>query len=95
MDVMSAELDRFKTRLDQSNAMSYTQAINFGNDDIQQASVDWEKKIEEYHNAMMRNERNNGREDVFGAIREVVSGRVYFDSIEDIIQQVKIKLKGK
>ena len=79
---MSEILDRFKTRLNESNAMK-------------EEKSDWKKEIEEYHNAMMRNERNNGREDVFSAIREVVSGRVYFDSIEDIIQQVKIKLKGK
>ena len=79
---MTAELDRNQTRLNESNAMK-------------EEKSDWKKEIEEYHNAMMRNERNNGREDVFSAIREVVSGRVYFDSIEDIIQQVKIKLKGK
>ena len=70
---------RFQTRLNESNAMK----------------EDSQRMMQEFHNIMMRNERNNGREDVFGAIREVVSGRVYFDSIEDIIQQVKIKLKGK
>ena len=76
---MSADLDRNQTRLNESNAMK----------------EDSQRMMQEFHNIMMRNERNNGREDVFSAIREVVSGRVYFDSIEDIIQQVKIKLKGK
>jgi len=76
---MTADLDRFKTRLNESNAMK----------------EDSQRMMQEFHNAMMRNERNNGREDVYSVLREVVSGRVYFDSIEDIIQQVKIKLKGK
>lgn len=47
------------------------------------------KGFEMYHRMVQR----EAEEQVFNALRDVSSGRVYFDSIEDIIQQVKLKLK--
>ena len=70
---------RFKTRINESNAMK----------------SDWQKEIKDWNKALLKNERNNGREDVYEAIRTLATGRIYFDSIEDMIQQCKIRLKGK
>ena len=81
---MSADLDRFKTRLNESNAMK-------------EEKSDWKKEIEEYHNAMMRNERNNGREDMANAIREVWSAKLYRNDMnaDDLIMSAKIYLQNK
>ena len=79
---MSADLDRFKTRLNESNAMK-------------EEKSDWKKEIEEYHNAMMRNERNNGREDVYEAIDAVFDNRLYFDAKNDFKQQLKLYIQNK
>lgn len=88
---------RFQTRLDQSNAMkaSYTEEINFGNNDIDKATMEWKKEIENWNKVILKNERNNGRDDVYEVMRTFATGRIYFDSIEDMIQQCKINLKGK
>jgi len=37
----------------------------------------------------------NERERVYDAMRESSKGRIYFDDIEDLIQQVKLQLKDK
>jgi hypothetical protein len=81
----SARLDRFKTRIDESNRMKM--------DD----KSDWKKEIEEYHNTLMRNERNNGREDMANAIREVWSAKLYRNDLtaDDLIQSAKIYLQNK
>lgn len=85
---MSADLDRFNTRLNESEAMK-------------EEKSDSQKIMLEFHNAMMRNERNNGREDVYSQIREafkpddVFKGRIYFDDAEDFINVLKIRLGKK
>lgn len=79
---MSETLERYKTRLNESNAMK-------------EEKSDWQREIEDAHRSLMRNERNNGREDVYEAMRTLATGRIYFDSIEDMIQQCKINLRNK
>lgn len=80
----SAVSHRFQTRLDQSNAMKLDKS-------------DWKREIEEYHNTLMRNERNNGREDMANAIREVWSAKLYRNDLtaDDLIQSAKIYLQNK
>ena len=51
--------------------------------------------------SLMRNERNNGREDVFREIEKAFNpqgtfkGRLYFDDVDDLIQTIKIRLQSK
>lgn len=75
----------------------YTEAINFGNDDIDKAHVDWKKEIEEYQKMLMRNERNNGREDMAEAIRQVWSAKLYRNDLtaDDLIMSAKLYLQNK
>jgi len=128
---MSAILERYKTRLNESNAMKEEKSEYYNFDcsvckrvtrhwDVfgdmsklkcnscgeyrtleTEEKSDWRKEIEEYHNAMMRNERNNGREDVYSQIRDAFKpddafkGRIYFDDAEDFINVLKIRLGKK
>lgn len=57
--------------------------------------TDFQKIVKESVSALNRNERNNGREDVYAILREMSGERIYFDITEDTIQQIKIRLKGK
>ena len=79
---MTADLDRFKTRLNESEAMK-------------EEKSDSQRMMLEFHNAMMRNERNNGREDVFSAIDAVFDNRLYFDEKNDFKHTLKIYLQNK
>ena len=121
---MSADLDRFKTRLNESNAMKEEKSEYYNLDcsvckritrhwdvfgdgsklkcnfcgeyrALEEEKSDWKKEIEEYHNAMMRNERNNGREDVYEAIDAVFDNRLYFDAKNDFKQQLKLYIQNK
>jgi hypothetical protein len=83
---MSADLDRFKTRLNESEAMKESDSDS-----------EYLMSMKRYHNAMMRNERNNGREDMANAIREVWSAKLYRNDLtaDDLIQSAKIYLQNK
>jgi len=72
---------RFQTRLNESNAMKL--------DDLDSHQRQWKKDIEAYNQKL----KDDERERVFNAFRKVVSGKVYFDSIDDTLQQVILELK--
>lgn len=96
---MSADLDRFKTRLNESNAMKIDPMPEFQNDisGIEFELNKWQENLEKWNNAMMRNERNNGREDMANAIREVWSAKLYRNDMnaDDLIMSAKIYLQNK
>jgi hypothetical protein len=60
---------------------------------------DWQKEIEDWNKSLLKNERNNGREDVFSEIETVFSpmgsfkGRLYFDNADDLIRELKLRLQ--
>ncbi len=124
---MSADLDRFKTRLNESEAIKEEKSEYYNLDcsickrvtrhwDVfddmsklkccscgEYRTLETEEKSNsqrmmlEFHNAMMRNERNNGREEMANAIREVWSAKLYRNDLtaDDLIQSAKIYLHNK
>ena len=78
---MSAILDRFQSRLDQSNSMKL--------DSLDMSRAKWREDIEAFNQKL----KDDERERVFNAFRKVVPSRIYFDTIEDTIQQVILELK--
>ncbi len=82
---------RYQTRLNESEAMK-----EYPSPETQEVETErWEESIKKWNNAMMRNERNNGREDVFSAIDAVFDNRLYFDEKNDFKQTLKIYLQNK
>jgi len=75
----SARLDRFKHRVNESDA----QKLDF-------ERQKWREDIERFNEKLKEDER----ERVFNVLRSLAIGKVYFDSIEDLIQTAKVKLKG-
>lgn len=92
---MSADLDRFKTRLNESEAMKIDPMPEFQNDmrGIKFELNKWQEDINKFNQKL----KDDERERVFNAIREVWGAKLYRNDLtaDDLILSAKIYLRNK